>query len=41
LKLGDQQASGNVQKHDKTIYLAYIGWVLLDAAGVIGVVVHR
>jgi uncharacterized protein with PQ loop repeat len=30
-----------VQKHDKTIYLACIGWVLLDAAIVIGVVVHR
>ena len=30
-----------VQKHDKTIYLACVGWVLLDAAIVIGVVVHR
>ena len=29
-----------VQKHDKTIYLACIGWILLDAAVVIGVVVH-
>ena len=29
-----------VQKHDKTIYLACVGWVLLDAAVVIGVVVH-
>jgi uncharacterized protein with PQ loop repeat len=29
-----------IQKHDKTIYLACIGWVLLDAAVVIGVIVH-
>jgi len=29
-----------VQKRDKTIYLACIGWVLLDAAIVVGVVVH-
>jgi uncharacterized protein with PQ loop repeat len=29
-----------MQKHDKTIYLACIGWILLDAAVVIGVVVH-
>src|SRR3954453_13121444 len=29
-----------VQKHDKTIYLACIGWILLDAAVVVGVVVH-
>ena len=29
-----------VQKHDKTIYLACVGWVLLDAAVVIGVIVH-
>ena len=29
-----------LQKHDKTIYLACIGWVLLDAAVVIGVIVH-
>ena len=29
-----------LQKHDKTIYLACIGWVLLDLAVVIGVVVH-
>ena len=30
-----------IQKHDKTIYLACIGWILLDAAVVIGVVAHR
>ena len=30
-----------IQKHDKTIYLACIGWILLDAAIVIGVIVHR
>ena len=30
-----------IRKHDKTIYLACIGWVLLDAAIVIGVIVHR
>jgi uncharacterized protein with PQ loop repeat len=30
-----------LQKHDKTIYLACIGWVLLDAAVVVGVIVHR
>jgi uncharacterized protein with PQ loop repeat len=29
-----------LQKNDKTIYLACIGWVLLDAAIVIGVIVH-
>ena len=29
-----------VQKRDKTIYLACIGWILLDAAVVIGVIVH-
>src|SRR6266853_2352904 len=29
-----------LQKHDKTIYLACVGWVLLDAAIVIGVIVH-
>jgi uncharacterized protein with PQ loop repeat len=29
-----------IQKHDKTIYLACVGWVLLDAAVVIGVIVH-
>ena len=29
-----------LQKGDKTIYLACIGWVLLDAAVVIGVIVH-
>lgn len=30
-----------VQKHDKTIYLACIGWILLDAAVAVGVIVHR
>ena len=30
-----------IQKRDKTIYLACIGWILLDAAIVIGVIVHR
>jgi uncharacterized protein with PQ loop repeat len=30
-----------IQKHDKTIYLACIGWVLLDAAVVVGVIIHR
>jgi uncharacterized protein with PQ loop repeat len=29
-----------IRKHDKTIYLACIGWILLDSAVVIGVVVH-
>lgn len=29
-----------IQKRDKTIYLACIGWILLDAAVVIGVIVH-
>ena len=29
-----------MQKHDKTIYLACVGWILLDAAVVIGVVMH-
>jgi uncharacterized protein with PQ loop repeat len=30
-----------IQKRDKTIYLACVGWVLLDAAIVVGVIVHR
>ncbi len=30
-----------IQKRDKTIYLACIGWIVLDAAIVIGVFVHR
>ena len=30
-----------IQKRDKTIYLACIGWIVLDAAIVIGAVVHR
>jgi uncharacterized protein with PQ loop repeat len=29
-----------LRKRDKTIYLACIGWILLDAAVVAGVVVH-
>ena len=29
-----------LKKGDKTIYLACVGWVLLDAAVVVGVVVH-
>jgi uncharacterized protein with PQ loop repeat len=29
-----------IQKRDKTIYFACVGWVLLDAAVVIGVIVH-
>jgi uncharacterized protein with PQ loop repeat len=29
-----------IQKRDKTIYLACIGWIFLDAAVVIGVIVH-
>ena len=29
-----------VRKNDKTIYLACVGWILLDAAIVIGVIVH-
>jgi len=28
------------QKHDKTIYLACIGWIVLDAAIVAGIVVY-
>jgi uncharacterized protein with PQ loop repeat len=30
-----------LRKRDKTIYLACIGWILLDAAIVIGVIVNR
>lgn len=30
-----------IQKRDKTIYLACIGWIVLDAAIVIGIIVHR
>jgi len=29
-----------IQKRDKTIYLACIGWILLDGAIVIGIVIH-
>jgi uncharacterized protein with PQ loop repeat len=29
-----------LQKRDKTIYLACVGWVVLDAAVVVGVFVH-
>ena len=30
-----------IQKRDRTIYLACIGWIVLDAAVVSGVIVHR
>jgi hypothetical protein len=30
-----------VQKRDKAIYVACVGWVLLDAAVVFGVLLHR
>lgn len=30
-----------IQRHDKTIYLACVGWILLDGAVVIGILVHR
>ncbi len=30
-----------IQKRDKTIYLACIGWILLDGAVVIGVIMYR
>jgi uncharacterized protein with PQ loop repeat len=30
-----------VRKHDKSIYVACIGWIILDAAIVIGVIVHQ
>ena len=30
-----------IQKRDKTIYLACIGWIVLDAAIVVGAFVHR
>lgn len=29
------------QKRDKTIYLACIGWILLDAAIVVGILIYR
>jgi uncharacterized protein with PQ loop repeat len=29
-----------VQKRDKTIYLACVGWIVLDAAVVVGVLIH-
>jgi uncharacterized protein with PQ loop repeat len=29
-----------LRKHDKTIYVACVGWILLDAAIVIGVIVR-
>lgn len=29
------------QKRDKTIYLACIGWILLDVAIVLGIVIYR
>lgn len=30
-----------IQKRDKTIYLACIGWIIMDAAIVIGIIIHR
>lgn len=30
-----------LRKRDKTIYLACVGWVLLDAAVVVGVIVYN
>ena len=30
-----------IQKRDKTIYMACIGWIILDAAVVIGVIIQR
>ena len=30
-----------VRKHDKSIYLACIGWIILDAAIVIGIIVRQ
>ena len=30
-----------LRKHDKSIYLACIGWIILDAAIVIGVIVRQ
>jgi len=30
-----------IQKRDKTIYFACIGWIALDATIIIGVMVHR
>ena len=30
-----------IRKRDKAIYLACIGWILLDAAVVVGVLLHR
>ena len=30
-----------IRKRDKTIYLACIGWIVLDSAVVIGVLLHR
>ena len=29
-----------LRKHDKTIYVACVGWILLDAAIVVGVIVR-
>jgi uncharacterized protein with PQ loop repeat len=30
-----------LQKRDKSIYLACVGWILLDAGVVVGVLLHR
>ena len=29
-----------MRQHDRTIYVACVGWILLDAAIVVGVIVH-
>ena len=29
-----------IQKHDKNIYLACVGWMVLDSAVIIGVVIY-
>jgi uncharacterized protein with PQ loop repeat len=29
-----------IRKHDRNIYLPCIGWILLDAAVIVGVVMH-
>ena len=29
-----------IQKNDKTIYLACVGWIVLDTAIVLGVIIH-
>jgi uncharacterized protein with PQ loop repeat len=29
-----------LHKHDRTIYVACIGWIILDAAIVVGILIH-